>query len=123
MTVPSEKTLLIGKCPNCGSTDWIERWVDAISGPPTEVSAEDYLEHRMRKSGSNRNIFFVCGDFIQKTRQFIMTCKRCGYTLVKDFYKEAEQQAMRQKMREADDAEKHKADKDALIGKAGKSHE
>lgn len=114
MTVPSEKTLLIGKCPNCGSTHWMERWVDAISGPPTEVSAEDYLKYRMCKAGGNRSIFFVCGDFIQKTRQFVLTCKRCGYTLVNDFYKEAEKQVAAKQAREADEAEKHKPDTDAI---------
>lgn len=85
MTVPSEKTLTIAKCPNCECKEWAERTVDWISGAPKEVNPESYLEIRARASGAMRPTFMICDEYIQKVRQFILICKRCGYTLIKDY--------------------------------------
>lgn len=97
MTVPSEKTIVKGKCPNCGGTEWTEKYVDAISGPPREIPIDDYAQHRLNVSGPQHGFFAVmCGDFIQKIRQFILVCQTCGYTFVKDFYKEDEERKQKE---------------------------
>lgn len=85
MTVPSKKTLTIAKCPNCAGEEWVERIVDWITGAPEEVKPESYLETRAGASGAMRPTFMMCDEFIQKVRQFVLTCKRCGYTLIKSY--------------------------------------
>ncbi len=85
MTVPSERTLTKAKCPNCAGEEWDERVVDWMTGAPKEVKPEKYLDIRAAESDKMRPRYLMMDEYIQKVRQFILSCKRCGYTLVKSY--------------------------------------
>jgi hypothetical protein len=69
-------------CPNCGSSQTEERWVQEplVKTKPKPISFEEYAQKQEPIP------LFSSGDICTMRRnvQFVVVCSDCGYTVVKN---------------------------------------